>query len=84
MRVHIESRPVHRMVEGVTPLQQSLQAAVIHDTSSQVIKEPTKVEEASVWVDIDEGEKDNHLYSTEYTVDIYQYMYSREVRGCVR
>ena len=84
MCIYIASRPVRRMVEGITPLQQSLETAVIHDTSLQVVKEPAKVEEALVWVDIDEAEKDNHLYSPEYTVDIYQYMYRREVRGCVR
>ena len=78
----MSSRP-NRSVASITPLQQSLEATKIHDTSLQVAKEPGEVSKVQEWVDIDEPERNNSSYATEYATNVYQYMYKREVCVCV-
>lgn len=65
--------------EGITPLQESLQATCLHDTSLSL---PTVTEEAGPvqdWADIDAAETNNPLYAAVYAEDICQYMERREV-----
>jgi cyclin B len=74
-----EKEPVEqKSVASITPLQQSLEATKIHDTSLQVAKEPGEVSKVQEWVDIDEPERNNSSYATEYATNVYQYMYKRE------
>lgn len=65
--------------EGITPLQESLQAASLHDTSLSLTTVPEEAV-AAQWVDMDAAEGNNPLYASEYAEDICQYMKRREVR----
>lgn len=66
--------------EGITPLQESLQAARLHDTSLSVATIPEEAGPKQEWVDIDAAEANNPLYAAVYAEDICQYMKRREVR----
>ena len=66
--------------EGITPLQESLQATRIHDSSLPLVAVPEEEEAVQKWVDIDAPERGNHLYPAVYAEDICQYMKRREVR----
>ena len=68
------------MSEGITPLQESLQAACLHDTSLSLATVPEEVGPKQEWVDIDAAEANNSLYAAVYAEDICQYMKRREVR----
>ena len=71
-------RPV--VSEGITPLQESLQAACLHDTSLSLATVPEEAGPKQEWVDIDAAEANNPLYAAVYAEDICQYMKRREVR----
>lgn len=66
--------------EGITPLQESLQAACLHDISLSLTTVPEEVVAVQEWVDMDAAEESNPLYAAEYAEDICQYMKRREVR----
>lgn len=69
------------MSEGITPLQHSLQATRLHDSSLSLVVVPEeKAEAVQEWVDIDAAERGNPLYPALYAEDICQYMKRREVR----